>query len=283
MTANLNPQKSPLEQKTSFYYPLLLLPADQRAGMESLYRFCWAADDIADNSDPLPLKKKKLAVFKKNLNAALKGKASDPFFKQFQETIEKFRLSPEPLQRIVAGVERDLKPIRFVRFEELRRYALQVAGGPGLASMEIFGYRDEAHCKYAENLGIFLQIVNMVRDYREDLSLGRHYFPQEDYKRFHLNPHTLDEKHTHWRSFVTFQLDRAWTFLDRAWISLSKHERSELRTAEAIAAIYVRLHQKLRSQPDQVLQGRVSLNKVEKGLSALGAWSRCQLWHWVKH
>ena len=246
--------------------------------MELLYRFCWAADDIADNQDPLALKKKKLALFKKNLNLALQGKAADAFFSSFQTVIEKFRLSEEPLHRIVAGVERDLKPIRFKRFEELHRYALQVAGGPGLASMEIFGYRDKAHRQYAENLGVFLQIVNMVRDYREDLSLGRHYFPQEDYKRFHLNPHSLDEKNSNWRSFATFQLDRAWVFLDRAWASLSKRQRSELYTAEAIAAIYVRLHQKLRSHPDQVLQNKVSLGKTDKLLSALGAAGRCFFW-----
>ncbi len=277
-SVTLNPQKSPLGQKTSFYYPLLLLPADQRQAMESLYRFCWLADDIADNTDPLPLKKKKLATFKKDLYLALQEKAKDPFFKTFQTVINRFRLSPEPLLRIVTGVERDLKPIRFKKFEELRQYALQVAGGPGLASMEIFGYRDEAHQKYAENLGIFLQIVNMVRDHQEDLSLGRRYFPQEDYEHFHLNPHTLGEKNSHWRNFVEFQLDRAWTYLDRGWSSLNKKERSELCTAEAIGAIYVRLHQKLRSQPDQILLGKVSLSKADKVLSVLGALARCSLW-----
>lgn len=250
--------------------------------MEYLYRFCWLADDIADNIDPLPVKKKKLAAFKKNLFLALQEKAKDPFFASFQTIIDRFRLSPEPLLRIVAGVERDLKPVRFKRFEELKRYALQVAGGPGLASMEIFGYRDEAHRKYAENLGIFLQIVNMVRDHQEDLSLGRRYFPQEDYERFHLNPHALDERSSHWRAFVVFQLDRAWTFLERSWSSLSKKQRSELCTAEAIGAIYVRLFEKLRSQPDQILLGKLILSKTDKLLSALGALARCSAWRWSR-
>jgi phytoene/squalene synthetase len=97
-----------------------------------------------------------------------------------------------------------------------------------------------------------------------------------------LNPHTLDDKSSHWRAFVTFQLDRAWTYLERSWAALSKHQRSELKTAEAIAAIYVRLHQKLRSHPDQVLQGKVTLSRTDKVLSALGASSRCLLWSWVK-
>ena len=129
-----------------------------------------------DNSDPLPLKRKKLTQFKKNLALTLSGKATDPFFKDFQKTIHQFKLSPEPMGRIVAGVQRDLKPIRFKKFSELHRYALQVAGGPGIAAMEIFGFKDASHRHYAENLGIFLQLVNITRDYKEDMALGRQYF-----------------------------------------------------------------------------------------------------------
>jgi phytoene synthase len=278
----LNPQHGSLQQKTSFYYPLLLLPAEKRQAMESLYRFCWAVDDIADNHDPLPVKKKNLALFKKNLKAALTGKAKDPFFKTFQKTIVRFRLSPEPLWQIIAGVERDLKPVHFKIFSELHRYALQVAGGPGLASMEIFGFKDKAHREYAENLGVFLQIVNMMRDYREDMALGRQYFPDEDFKRFHLNPRAIGERNSHWKSFVDFQLNRAWTFFKKAHKSLSRQQQSELLTAEAISSIYVKLHQKLKSHPNQILERRVSLSQRNKLASVIGASCRCFIWKWAK-
>ena len=250
--------------------------------METLYRFCWAADDISDNHDPLPIKKKKLALFKGNLKAAFAGKAKDPFFKTFQKTIVRFRLSPEPLWRILQGVERDLKPVHFKKFSELHRYALQVAGGPGLASMEIFGFKDKAHREYAENLGVFLQIVNMMRDYREDMALGRQYFPDEDFKHFHLNPRSIGERNSHWRSFVDFQLNRAWTFFKKAHRSLSRQQQSELLTAEAISSIYVKLHQKLKAHPHQILERRVSLSQRNKLASVLGASCRCFIWKWAK-
>jgi 15-cis-phytoene synthase len=278
----LNPQNTPLQQKTSFYYPLLLLPKDQRDAMESLYRFCWAADDIADNTEPLALKRKKLALFKKSIKLVLAGKSKDPFFQTFQKVIQQFKLSTEPLWRIVKGVERDLKPIRFKKFHELHHYALQVAGGPGLASMEIFGFKDKAHRNYAENLGVFLQLINITRDYCEDMALDRQYFPDEDFKRFHLNPRQINEKNSHWKSFVHFQLDRAWSYLQKARKSLTRQEQSRLHTAEAIASVYIKLYQKLKANPDQILEGRIALSRFDKLLSVTGASARCFLWKWAK-
>lgn len=250
--------------------------------MESLYRFCWAADDIADNTESLALKRKKLALFKKSIRLVLAGKSKDPFFQTFQKIIQQYKLSTEPLWRIVKGVERDLNSVRFKKFHELHHYALQVAGGPGLASMEIFGFKDKAHRSYAENLGVFLQLINITRDYREDMALGRQYFPDEDFKRFHLNPSQIDEKNSHWKSFVHFQLDRAWSYLQKARKSLTRREQSRLHTAEAIASVYIKLYQKLKANPDQILEGRMALSRLDKLLSVTGASVRCFLWKWAK-
>ena len=277
----MNPRKGSLENKTSFYYPLLLLPHPQRGAMEVLYRFCWEADEIADGPGSPAQKRRQLARFKQNLKAAFQGRAKDGLFQKLQDLICAFGLTREPLERIVQGVERDLKPIHFKKFPELHQYALKVAGGPGLASMEIFGFKDPPHRNYAENLGVFLQLVNITRDYREDMALGRRYFPEEDFRRFHLNPGQLDETNSHWKSFVDFQLDRAWSFLEKARRSLSSPHRSRLATAEAIAAVYVKLYQKLRANPYRILKERTTLSKADKLLSVLGTVGRCWLWKWT--
>jgi phytoene synthase len=278
----MNPRSDPLEKKTSFYYPFRLLPKEKRLALEILYRFCWAADEIADSPLPLPRKKRQLREFQKALGACFKGRASGPWWENLQGVVRDFHLSREPLLRTLAGVERDFKPVCFRTFRELHAYALKVAGGPGLSSMEIFGFKDSAHRAYAENLGVFLQIVNIVRDFKEDQGLGRQYLPSEDFRRFHLNPRDIEENNSHWKPFVEFQLDRAWSFLEKARRALSRRERAALMTAEAIAAVYVKLHQKLRDKPSLVLKGRVSLTRLDKFLSVVGAGGRCLLWKWTK-
>jgi 15-cis-phytoene synthase len=274
----VNPLDGSLQKKTSFYYPLLLLPRRQRRAMEILYRYCWAADDISDSNDPLPVKVNKFKLFKKLLADSFSGKAVEPFWRNFQEMVQEFHLSKEPLLRILKGVERDLKPVEFRNFSELHRYALQVAGGPGVATMEVMGFRDKSHRDYAENLGVFLQIVNITRDYQEDMAWSRQYFPSADFKRFHLHPRYIGEGTSHWKPFVQFQLDRAWGFLEKARRSLTERERGGLVTAEAIAAVYIKLYQKLRNNPNAILRGRTSLTQTDKLLSVVGSAGRCWLW-----
>ena len=248
--------------------------------MEVLYRFCWEADEISDGPGPAASKRRKLARFRENLRRAFQKKAGDPLFQKLQAVILRFGLSREPLERILKGVEQDLRPLRFSRFSQLHQYALRVAGGPGLSSMEIFGFKDRAHRDYAENLGVFLQIVNMARDYREDTALERQYFPTEDFQRFHLSPGNIEEGNSHWKPFVEYQLDRAWGFLEKSRKALTLPQRASLATAEAIAAVYVKLYQKLRSNPDRILKGKTRLSKADKALSVLGVVGRCVLWRW---
>jgi phytoene synthase len=273
----LNHPNGSVEKKSSFYFPLLLLPSRQRAAMEALYRFCWAADEIADGKTPPARKKIQLRLLKAELQKAYRQKSKDPWMARFQEVIRDFHLTPEPLERILQGVARDLKTVRFKTFRELHAYALQVAGGPGLASMEIFGFRDEAHRVYAENLGVFLQLVNIARDFREDLGLHRLYFPLEDFRRFHLVPENIERGNSHWPPFVRFQLDRAWSFLARSRSALTSRQRAELPTAEGIGAVYVKLYQRLYDYPFTILEGKRSLSRADKILSVVGALGRCAL------
>ena len=245
--------------------------------MEALYRFCWTADEIADGEAPLSQKKKQLHLLIAELQKSFLVKSKDARMARFQEVIRDFNLTYEPLERILKGVARDLKTVRFRTFQELHSYALQVAGGPGLASMEIFGFRDDAHRVYAENLGVFLQWVNITRDFKEDLGLHRLYFPFEDFRRFHLVPEHIERGNSHWPFFVRFQLDRAWAFLARSRSVLSTRQRAELPTAEAIAAVYVKLYQRLYDRPFSILEKKMSLTRMDKILSVVGALGRCAL------
>ncbi len=270
------PQGS-LERKTSFFLPLLLLDSPRRKGLELLYRFCWAADDLADGPGSPAEKRSRLKAFQRDFESCLRGRPSGGFWRDFGAAVGSFRLSPGPLRAILVGVTRDLKPIHFKRFSELHSYALQVAGGPGLAAMEIFGGRTPAHRRYAENLGVYLQITNITRDFLEDRSLGRQYLPLEDFKSHGIDPHH-PVPGTAWDFFVRFQLDRARSHWDAACAALPKRERGRLATAEGIAAVYGVLHRKLWWHPGRVLEGKVSLSRREKAFATLGAAARCAVW-----
>jgi len=270
------PQGS-LQKKTSFFLPLLLLPGTKRRALEYLYRFCWAADDIADSSGPTANKRRVLERFKKDLRSCLLGRPAPGFWTDFGGTIRSFRLSPGPLNDVVKGVETDLQRVRFRTFGELHEYARLVAGAPGLAAMEIFGGRTAAHARYAENLGVFLQITNITRDFVEDRGMGRLYFPLEDFKRFGLNPLSPSPGQA-WTDFISFQLERASGFWDQARRSLPRRERARLGTAEAIASVYRVLHAKLRRYPERILEGRVRLSLWDKAAATAWAAAFCALW-----
>jgi phytoene synthase len=98
--------------------------------------------------------------------------------------IDKYSLRPEMLEEIIDGVEMDLSITRYATFEDLRVYCYRVASAVGLVSIEIFGYRNPACQEYAIQLGLALQMTNIIRDVGKDLRAGRIYLPAEDLARF---------------------------------------------------------------------------------------------------
>src|SRR5260370_17337749 len=101
--------------------------------------------------------------------------------------MKKYALAPKMLEEIIGGVEMDLSIKRYQTFEELRVYCYRVASAVGLVSIEIFGYRNSACKEYAIQLGLALQMTNIIRDLGKDLRAGRIYLPQEDLARFNYS------------------------------------------------------------------------------------------------
>lgn len=277
----MDPQRDPLAAKTSFYFPFLFLPKEKRQAMEVLYRYFWTADEVSDAPGTVAQKRARLRAFNRELEKMLAGKPEGPLFTQLSKIIDRFQLSPQPLRFILKGLEQDIRGIHFKRFAELQLYALQVAGTPGQSSMELFGFHDAKHLAYAENLALFLQLTNIVRDFKEDFQMDRRYLPTEDFKKFDLDPADWNGPVTSWLAFFHYQLERAWSYWEKACQSLSYKERGELTTAEAIASVYIRLYRKLSADPLQTLQGRVRVSGFEKLLAALGTAIRCAWWRLI--
>src|SRR5213076_2442323 len=116
------------------------------------------------------------------------------FASDVRRLIEKYKLAPEMLEEIIAGVEMDLRIKRYRTFDDLRVYCYRVASAVGLVSIEIFGYRNRACKDYAIQLGLALQMTNIIRDVGKDLRAGRIYLPLEDLTRFNYSETELQNR-----------------------------------------------------------------------------------------
>src|SRR5207253_5821783 len=127
--------------------------------------------------------------WRRRLRAALPGEPS--LAADLRCLIDKYSLTPAMLDDIIDGVEMDLHISRYATFEELRVYCYRVASAVGLVSIEIFGYRNPACKEYAVQLGLSLQMTNIMRDVGKALRVDRIYLPQEDLARFNYSEKEL--------------------------------------------------------------------------------------------
>jgi len=102
----------------------------------------------------------------------MRGVPTRALSRALADSAHRFAIPRELFEEIIAGVEMDLSTKRYQTFAELRPYCYRVASALGLICIEIFGYRNPSAKLYAENLGLALQLTNILRDVREDASVA---------------------------------------------------------------------------------------------------------------
>ena len=169
--------------RSSFYYAFILLPPERRRALHAVYAFCRFIDDIADDEsirEPALLLKR----WREELDRVYAGTPTRALSRALADSAQRFNIPRELFEEIIAGVEMDLSRKRYQSWQELEPYCYRVASALGLICIEIFGYRNPSAKSYAENLGLALQLTNILRDVREDAERGRIYIPLEDLERF---------------------------------------------------------------------------------------------------
>jgi phytoene synthase len=156
--------------------------------------------------------------------------------------------------------------VRYQTFEELRVYCYRVASAVGLVSIEIFGYRDPACREYAIQLGLALQVTNIIRDVGKDLGSGRVYLPREDLDRFaypedDLRARRYDDRFVR---LMEFEAERAEEFFSRAEALLPRGDRRSMVAAEIMASVYHTLLRRMRADRFRVFDKEYRLSKIEK-------------------
>jgi phytoene synthase len=169
----------------NFYYGFVLLPAAKRDALCALYAFMRGIDDISDEPGAIEEKQKRLEQQRVELDRVLSGSdTGDPVWHALRHTVANFGIPPRYLQDLITGAEMDLTVSSYETFDELRSYCYHVAGAVGLCCLHVFGFDDPRAPEFAEKLGIAFQLTNILRDVREDLTMGRVYIPREDFVRF---------------------------------------------------------------------------------------------------
>ena len=250
---------------------LLLLPPDRRRDAFLFHDFCRTVDDIADSSSLGIMEKQDaldawLQVLQPPLESGLP--------QDFLEMITRRNLDRHLLSEILRGMRMDTEQNRYASFEELKRYCWRVASVVGLISAELFGgeplsERGMAVKTYAEELGVALQLTNILRDVGEDAEINRIYLPLEDLARFSVDEREILEKlpspaMTH---LLNFQAERADAFFAKAeiaWSEMSTHQRRIMRPARLMSIIYRKLLLKMHRDCYDVLQRTYHVSLFEK-------------------
>jgi phytoene synthase len=176
------------KSSSSFYYAFNLLPTDKREAMNTVYAFCRETDDIIDEGNlPDELKYEKLRKWRIELEKAFSGNSDYSLLNKLGKTIQKFNIPYEPFFELLKGMEMDLQRSRYLTFDDLQLYCYRVASTVGLMCIEIFGYKHKSAKDFAINLGIALQLTNILRDVKKDSQSGRIYLPQKDLIRFNYS------------------------------------------------------------------------------------------------
>ena len=253
------------ESKSNLALAFVALDRERRQDITIFYAFCRVIDDLVDASDlDAAQKQERLNQWRGALRAPLPNEPE--LAANVRSLIGKYRLNPEMFDEIIAGVEMDLHRSRYRTFEELRLYCYRVASAVGLVSIEIFGYRNPATRDYAINLGLALQMTNIIRDVGRDLRQGRVYLPAEDLGRFGYSEEDLKQcRHDErFLALMEFEAARARNFFQRAAEGLPPEDRRSMVAAEIMAAVYRRLLRRMELDKFRVFEKEYRLSKLEK-------------------
>ncbi|MBV5346201.1 MAG: squalene/phytoene synthase family protein, partial [Rhodoferax sp.] len=174
----------------------------------------------------------------------------------------------------IDGMEMDLLQSRYLNFKALSLYCYRVASVVGLLSAEIFGYQDRKTQKYAHDLGMALQLTNIIRDVGEDAGMGRIYLPLEELQRFEVTADDiLNARYTdNFRRLMEFQIERAEQYYTQAMSELPNGDRKTQRPGLVMAGIYRTLLDEIKRENCQVLTQRIALTPVRKLWIAWRTW-----------
>lgn len=264
---------------TTFYFACQLLPVPARQAVHAVYAWCRTADDVVDAAAEHEIS---------GAHAALDGWLAaietpiNPISRAFAWVLDSYGISSRPANDLVTGLRMDLVRRRFDTWQELRWYSYCVAGTVGLMAAPILGCREREALPCAVDLGIAMQLTNILRDVAEDARMGRIYLPLEDLRRFGVSPESILalEPDGDFDGLMRFEIDRARELYRQARPGISAlSSRGQLTTLSG-SHLYSKILHRIEARNYDVFGGRATVSasaKVRAMPVILASYLRMQL------
>jgi phytoene synthase len=266
-----------MARQTSFYYSFLVLPAQQRRAIVAVWDFCRVVDDSVDEepASGLPSGCDAVRFWREELAACYgAGEPATPQGRALRPFIRALDLPRQAFEDVIDGVAMDLDRHRYDTFADLFEYCRRVASAVGMICIRIFGCRSAAADQYALNLGVALQLTNILRDIKDDYARGRVYLPLADLKAHGCSVDDLAKGVVtpRLRALLAFECDRAREFYQRAVAARPEADRRRLVAAEIMRAVYFETLRRIERSGYDVFTTRTRVPRPQQALIAMRQW-----------
>lgn len=251
--------------KTStFEYSYYFLPEDKADAITTIYAFCKVSDDIVDNMNKSNDEKfSELSKWKNDFKSSLEKKSDNELLNKVVRIIKDYNLDAKYFFELLDGMEMDITKSRYETMDELLDYCYKVASAVGLICIEIFGYKNPSAKDFAINLGIALQLTNILRDIKNDFELGRVYIPEELINKFRFEKSKLTPQ------LLKYGIQITEEYYIAAMKALADEDVPNMLPALMMKDVYCRILKKIKKRCEITDNEYFRLSKAEKIFIAL--------------
>ena len=257
-------QKLASRSQSNLYFALVFLPRDKREAFRSVYRFLRAADDVADSGLPAAEARVRLDAFRRELDAVYAGRAEYPAAASLVDTVRKYALPRRHFDEILGALDEDITGRTFATLADLERWCASMSSSLGHLCLHLLEAPDAG--AYAHDLGVALQLANIVRDVDEDAVRGRLYLPLDVLAAHGASPDDVLQRR-YSPAFARAEAElaaRVRALVARARAGLGPSERARLLVPEIWADVYLALLRELERHQFDVFAHRPYLRRRKK-------------------
>jgi 15-cis-phytoene synthase len=274
-------------EAANFYWGFIALSRPQRFAIYALYSFARQVDDEADlinrgNGHAPSASAPRFDLFtphRERIERCYTGLSDDPVMRALARIVVDYDIPRQDLEALVDGVEMDLRVTRYASWEQLRSYCRLVASSIGRMCVRVFGFTDPAALEFADDLGVAMQLANILRDVREDIGLGRIYLPRDELQRFGIGEQALlsETSAPGWEALMRHEIERARGLFASGLRVTQVIPRRPAACVLTMAGIYQSIVDQIAANPSLPLTRRASLSSREKLAVMARSWLQAVL------